>query len=110
MNPLYDVLPRSSHAFERLLHLGVGPRRAVARARQDAPALRHLDEASNAETRRCLPWSSEGNVVFKILVQGNPMESGGLHRLGQVIRKRLDMGSGVDVLVQQSEECLEGWG
>lgn len=30
LSPLYDVLPRASHATERLLHLGVGPKGRLA--------------------------------------------------------------------------------
>jgi serine/threonine-protein kinase HipA len=30
LSPLYDVLPRASHAFERFLHLGIGPRGKLA--------------------------------------------------------------------------------
>ena len=38
------------------------------------------------------------------------MASEGLHGSDQVVRQRLEMESSVDVLVQQSKECLEGWG
>lgn len=30
MSPLYDVLPRASHATERFLHLGLGPQDRLA--------------------------------------------------------------------------------
>lgn len=100
LSPLYDVLPRPSHATERLLHLGVGPQGRLAtldnalgghpafslsQARacdlidevwrvvrewkvsfersgvpaddmaRIAPAFRHLDDISTADTRKLLP-------------------------------------------------------
>lgn len=30
LSPLYDVLPRASHATERFLHLGIGPQGRLA--------------------------------------------------------------------------------
>ncbi|WP_029049428.1 HipA domain-containing protein [Cupriavidus sp. amp6] len=100
LSPLYDVLPRPSHATERLLHLEIGPqgrsatidnalagcqRFSISTARaaeliagiwavvrewrvffeqygvdaldcdKIAPAFRHLEDISSAETRRHLP-------------------------------------------------------
>lgn len=56
LSPLYDVLPRASHATERFLHLGVGPQGRLAT----------LDNALAAHTRFTLSKVEAANAMTDV--------------------------------------------
>ncbi|KJS73918.1 MAG: hypothetical protein JM57_04310 [Comamonadaceae bacterium BICA1-1] len=56
LSPLYDVLPRASHAFERFLHLGVGPQGRLAT----------LDNALAAHARFTLSKADAARTIANV--------------------------------------------
>ena len=56
LSPLYDVLPRPSHASERFLHLGVGPQGRLAT----------LDNALAAHERFTLSLSAACELIDEV--------------------------------------------
>lgn len=56
LSPLYDVLPRASHATERFLHLGVGPQGRLAT----------LDNAISAHNMFSLSWTKAARLIADV--------------------------------------------
>jgi serine/threonine-protein kinase HipA len=68
LSPLYDVLPRASHATERYLHLGVGPRGRLA-SLDNALAVHGMFTLSKADAAQLISdvWKTvrEWKVCFE---------------------------------------------